>query len=164
MGRIKIIAFDLSLSNSGYAVGEVKDRQLKIVEYGSIGTKRYSKHPTGYRLNYIAKQVQKIYKKYPEAKHVVKERSFSNGRITATQQIYKVVGVWELISHIAKHDDFKELTPASVKKFVTGKGRATKEEVATAVKERTGIETAVDDESDAIAILIALCMQEDMID
>lgn len=164
MAKKQILAFDLSLSNSGYAVGEVEDGKLKIVEIGSINTKRFSRHPHGYRLNYIAKKLGEIYKKYPDADALVKEQSFSNGRVKATQIIWKVVGVWELISFIKGYERHTDITPPSVKKQVTGNGRAKKEEVAQAVKELTGIETANDDESDAVAVLIAYCKQEKLIE
>ena len=159
---MRILSFDLSLTNSGWAVGDIIDGKLTIVEYGAIGTKRFATRGTGMRLNHIATEVTALYEKYlPD--QVVKERSFSNGRITATQQIYKVVGIWEMVSHLADQDSFAELTPSTVKKAVTGNGRATKQQVAAAVKEITGIDTKVDDESDAIAVLIAYVQQEGLI-
>lgn len=151
---MRVLAFDLSLSNSGYAVGDIVDGTLTVVEYGSIGTKRIAKQGTGKRLHYIATEVKKLYAKFSPDR-VAKERSFSNGRITATQQIYKVVGVWEMISHTAGIDEFTDITPPTVKKQLTGNGRASKEEVARAVKDYTGIETKINDESDAIAVLIS---------
>ncbi|WP_440614748.1 crossover junction endodeoxyribonuclease RuvC [Bacillus subtilis] len=165
-----IIAFDLSLSNTGYAVGEVKGRSLKLIEVGSIGTKRFAKRSTGFRLNYIAKEIRELYKKY-EIDKVVKERSFSNARIVATQQIYKVNGVFELMTHIANHDDFSEITPPSIKKQLTGNGKASKNEVADAVLKQfrdimgdTTVKFKNNDESDAVAVLIAYCKQEGLID
>lgn len=159
-----LLGFDLSLSNSGWAVGKVEGGVLTVVDYGSIGTKRFSKRSTGFRLHHIAKELKELYKKYPTATKVIKERSFSNARITASQQIQKVNGVWELFSHLAGHEDFTEIAPTSVKKLVTENGKASKKEVADAVRELTGIETKVEDESDAIAVLIAYCRKEGLID
>jgi crossover junction endodeoxyribonuclease RuvC len=167
---MKIIAFDLSLSNTGYAVGKIKDRKLSIVEIGTIGTKRYAQRSTGFRLNYIAKEVRELYKKH-ELDRVVKEQSFSNSRIKATQQIFKVNGVWELMTYLADKEDFAELTPSTVKKELTGNGRATKEEVAEAVLAHfrsimgdSNLKFGNKDESDAVAVLIAYCKKEDLID
>lgn len=160
----EIIAFDLSLTNSGYAVGKVTDRDLEIIEVGSIKTKYKKGEEAGRRLLTIAKAVKELYQQYPDAKKVVKERSFSNGRVKATQQIFKVVGVWELMSFLAGHDEFTDIAPNSVKKEVAGHGRANKKQVAEKVKELTGIEPDNDDESDAIAVLITYCMQKDLID
>lgn len=164
MSKKQIIAFDLSLSNSGYVVGEVENGQLEIVEVGSINTKRFSRHSHGYRLNYVAKQFAELYGKYPDADAIVKEMSFSNGRIKATQIIWKVVGVWELITFIKGYKEHTDIAATSVKKQVTGNGRASKEDVATAVMEFTGVETSNNDESDALAVLIAYCKQENLLE
>lgn len=164
MSSKQIIAFDLSLTNTGYAVGEVEDGQLNIVEVGSINTKRFTKHPHGYRLNFIATEVSKVYKKYPKADAVVKESSFSNGRIRATQIIWKVVGVWELITFIRGHTEHTDIANSTVKKQVAGNGRAKKEQVAEAVAEITGIVPKNHDEADAIAVLLTYCEQNDLIE
>lgn len=163
-----IIAFDLSLSNTGWVAGRVVDGILEIVEIGSISTKKYTKRSTGFRLHYIANEIKKIYQKY-ETDAVVKERSFSNGNITATQQIFKVNGVWEMMTHLASHE-FTEITPASVKKELTGNGRATKDEVQDAVLSHfrtimgdSSLKFSNKDESDAVAVLITYCKKEGLI-
>lgn len=165
-----ILAFDLSLSNTGFAVGKVVNRKLEIIEVGSIGTKRFAQRSTGFRLDYIAREVNKLYKRYAETEAVVKERSFSNGNITATQQIFKVNGVWEMMTHIADHD-FTEITPSQVKKELTGNGRASKDEVKDAVLSHfrtimgdSSLKFGNKDESDAVAVLITYCKKKGLID
>lgn len=167
---MKIIAFDLSLSNSGYCIGEIKGRTLFILEIGSIGTKRFAQRSTGFRLNHIAKEIKALFKKH-DYDRVVKEQSFSNSRIKATQQIFKVNGVWELMTHLADKDDFSELTASTVKKELTGNGRASKEEVAEAclahfrtIMGDSTLKFNNKDESDAVAVLIAYCRKEGLID
>lgn len=160
----KIIAFDLSLSNTGYAVGEVTDGKISIIEVGSISTKRFTRRPLGFRLNHIAQNVKKIFTEHPDAGAVVKERSFSNGRITATQRIFMVNGVWELVAYLNGVDEYTDIAPNSVKKTVTGNGRASKQVVAKKVAELTDVETNNNDESDAVAVLIAYCRQEELLD
>lgn len=160
----QIIAFDLSLTNSGYAVGEVEDGELEIIEFGSISNKRFSRHSHAFRLNRIAEAVTALLKKYPDADAIVKEGSFSNSFIKSTQIIFKVVGVWELVAFLNGHEHFTDIAPNSVKKAVTGNGRAKKFQVAEAVKEITGLETANDDESDAIAVLLAYCADKRLIE
>lgn len=161
----KLLSFDLSLSNSGWAVFIVKDRKIKLKAYGAIGTKRFAQRSTGMRLDYISKEIRKIYKEHkPDI--VVKERSFSNFRITATQQIFKVNGVWEHMTFLADQEDFTELTPSEVKKYVTGNGKAKKPEVTKAVNEYFDLNLkAVDNDiADAIAVGLAHCMKEGLID
>lgn len=162
-GRKKVIAFDMSLTNSGYAVGEVVDGELFILEVGSIPTTRFTQYSHGFRLNHIGEEVSKIYKRFPDADAVVKEGSFSNRFVRSTQVLFKVVGVWELITFLRGFEEFTDIAPSSVKKTVTGNGRANKQLVAEAVDKLTGIETANDDESDAIAVLLSYCSQEQLI-
>ena len=164
MTKHQIIAFDLSLTNSGYAVGEVEDGELTILEYGSISNKRFSRHSHGFRLDRIADAISELFKKYPDADAVVKEGSFSNGFIKSTQALFKVVGVFELTTFLNGYEHFTDIAPNSVKKTVTGNGKAKKDVVAKAVKEITGIETANDDESDAIAVLLAYCVDKKLIE
>lgn len=162
-GRKKVIAFDMSLTNSGYAVGEVVDGELFILEVGSIPTTRFTKYSHGFRLNHIGEEVSKIYKRFPDADLVAKEASFSRF-VRSTQAIYKVNGVWELITFLRGHEDFTDLAPSTIKKEVTGKGNSNKQVVAEYVERLTGIVTANDDESDAIAVLLTFCSREKLID
>lgn len=163
MAKKLVIAFDLSLTNSGYAVGEVEDGVLEIVEYGSISNKRFSRHSHGFRLNRLAEAVTELFEKYPEADAIVKEGSFSNGFIKSTQILFKVVGAWELTAFNNGHEHFIDIAPNSVKKAVTGNGHAKKNQVAEAVERLTGIKTSNDDESDAIAVLLSYCEQNNLI-
>lgn len=160
----KLLSFDLSLSNSGWAVFTIEDRELKLDTYGSIGTKRFAQRSTGMRLDYISKEVGKLYKEHKPT-IVVKERSFSNFRITATQQIFKVNGVWEHTTYLADQEDFSELTPSEVKKYVTGDGKAKKDKVTKAVNDHFGLKLkAVDNDiADAIAVGLAYCRREGLI-
>lgn len=161
---VRLLSFDLSLSNSGWALSEIAEGKLTLLEYGSIGTKRFSKRSTGFRLEYIYKQLNDIYSRN-KVDLVVKERSFSNARITATQQIMKVNGIWELASYLAEHEDFEELPPSTVKKWATGDGRADKQAVITAVNDYFGLtlKKADNDIADAIAVGLAYCRKEELI-
>lgn len=158
----RVMAFDLSLTNSGWAVGDVTDNKLTVVDFGSIGTKRWAKEGTGKRLHKFAEEIERIYKKY-QPDSVAKERSFSNGRIKATQQIFKVNGVWEMLSHLEAHDAFKEYAATSVKKELTGDGRASKPQVRTAVESILGVTPRNEDESDALAVLYTHCIREELL-
>lgn len=67
-----------------------------------------------------------------------------------------MVGVTDLYAWAFAHKGFDEIAPSAVKKLVTGKAAATKEEVAEALEAYVGKqEYACDDESDAVAVGIA---------
>ena len=73
-----------------------------------------------------------------------------------TQVLCKVVGVTDLYAWAFGHREFAEIAPSAVKKLVTGKASANKEEVAAALESYVGKqEYACDDESDAVAVGIA---------
>lgn len=69
----------------------------------------------------------------------------------------KVVGVIDLaLENLSSGRTFDELPPLTVKKQVTGSGRAKKDEVAAALPQYVGNQTyETDDESDAVAVGIA---------
>ena len=57
-----------------------------------------------------------------------------------------------------------EIAPTTVKKLLTGSGKASKEEVAAALERFVGKqEYAVDDESDAVAVGIAWLASQNLI-
>ncbi|MGE6629630.1 crossover junction endodeoxyribonuclease RuvC [Bacillus sp. NPDC077027] len=172
MDRGKVIlALDLSLTSTGYAVGVVLGGEIKLIEVGSINNKRYAKRSQAFRLHQIATKLKELYRKY-EFDYIIKERGFVNARAMATQALFKVAGVADLISFAFGHEIKAELSPSTIKKLVTGDGRADKEKVQKAVEAFLGndvnglnlIEFINDDESDAVACLIAYCVQEKLIE
>ena len=91
----------------------------------------------------------------PQADVFVRERGFSC-HASGTQTLFKVVGVSDMALWNAKKETFQEIPPAKVKKRITGKGSATKTEVADALSAFVGAFLyASNDESDAVAIGIA---------
>lgn len=166
-----ILALDLSLSSTGFAIGKVVDSKVKLLEIGHINNKRYAKQTQAYRLNEIAKRLTSLYEQYP-IDIVIKERGFVNGRAVATQALFKVAGVADLISFTHGHSIDTEIPPTTIKKQVTGDGKADKQKVMRAVETYLGrdvkglslVQFATDDESDAVALLIAFCIKEGLIE
>jgi crossover junction endodeoxyribonuclease RuvC len=70
-----------------------------------------------------------------------------------TQALFKVVGVADLAAWTTCRTEFVEIAPTTVKKTLTGSGKAGKEEVAAVLERYVGRqEYATDDESDAVAV------------
>ena len=85
----------------------------------------------------------------------VREKGFSRFP-HETQALFKVVGVADLAAWRTSKTEFVEIAPTTVKKLLAGSGKATKEEVATALETYVGNHKyEVDDESDALAVGIA---------
>ena len=85
----------------------------------------------------------------------VREKGFSRFP-HETQALFKVVGVADLAAWRKCRTEFVEIAPTTVKKLLTGSGKASKDEVAKALERYVRKQTyTTDDESDAIAVGIA---------
>lgn len=75
----------------------------------------------------------------------------------------KVVGVIDLaLENLCAERTFEELPPPTVKKHVTGSGKAKKPEVAASLPQYVGEQSyKTDDESDAVAIAIAWLLKNE---
>lgn len=94
----------------------------------------------------------------------VRERGVS--RFNAeVQTLFRVVGIADLCLWKKKKDLYFELPPSTVKKLITGDGRAAKETVAEALASYIGEQTyQTDDESDACAVGIAWFIANGMLE
>lgn len=159
------LAMDLSLSSPGFAVLAVFEGKPIVLEVSHIKTNAKKSH--GFRIGQIAEEITRLIMLY-SPKHYVREKGFSRFPAT-TQAIFKVVGVADYVSYIfGKFEGSAvEIAPTSVKKAVTGDGKASKEDVAFAVHSILQLEDkeffANDDESDAAAVGVAFYKQKGMI-
>ncbi len=158
------LAMDLSLSSPGFAVLAVFEDKPIVLEVTSLKTNAKTSH--GARLTQIAEEIAFLIRKY-QPEHIVREKGFSRFAAT-TQALFKVVGVSDYISHRFADKSVDEVAVTTVKKAVTGDGRADKQAVQDAVLRILQIETADyftnDDESDACAVGIAYMAQKGVIE
>lgn len=156
------LALDLSLTSSGIAVIAITEGQPIILEVSHVPT--LAKHSHGHRLWQISDEIERYFKAYsPE--HVVREKGFS--RFPAvTQALFKVVGCSDMVAQLYGHT-VAEILPTTVKKAITGSGKASKDEVAAEVVRILKIEDAnyftTDDESDAAAVGITYLKRKGLI-
>ena len=61
----------------------------------------------------------------------VREKGFSRFP-RETQALFKVIGVADLVAWQKKRAEYHEIAPTTIKKLLTGSGKATKEDVAAA--------------------------------
>ena len=93
----------------------------------------------------------------------VREKGFSRFP-HETQALFKVIGVADLAAWKTCRTEFVEIAPTTVKKLLTGSGKASKQEVAAALERYVGKQTyTTDDESDAIAVGIAWLKRQKII-
>lgn len=132
-----------------------------MIEKGHVKTN--AKKPHGCRLKQIEKALIKLRDMY-EYGAVIRERGFSRFH-SVTQTLFKVVGISDMVF---KDVEIAEIPPTTVKKTITGDGKADKAKVEQAVREalrlRNDTKFATDDESDACAVCLAYLMREGLID
>lgn len=165
------LALDLSLSQPGFAVLGITDGSPVVMESTVVKTDAKKSH--GYRLREIEIELNRYIRTY-RPKHVVRERGFS--RFPAvTMTLNKVVGVTDLVAfYEGDIDEINEIAVTSVKKLVTGNGKASKEDVAEAVFRRLQIENTdeyytksgklIDDKTDAMAVGLAYYIEKGLIE
>lgn len=161
-----VLAMDLSLSSPGFAVLALFEGKPIVLEVSHVKTTASKSH--GYRLQQIAIEISRLITQY-EPEHYVREKGFSRFA-TTTQALFKVVGVADYVTHqFATQAEVRaeEIAPTSVKKMLSGNGKASKEDVAFAVHSVLQLEDkdffANDDESDAAAVGVAYYMMKGLI-
>lgn len=164
-----VLALDLSLNGPGFAVLAITSEGHPIIlEKSHIKSRAAAKH--GEKLSVIGEKIEHYLLEYsPE--HIVREKGFSRFAAT-TQALYKVFGVADLVMYDYREicgspQEAHEIAPTSVKKAVTGNGKASKVEVADAVLRILQIDQADyfanDDESDAAGVGLAYYLEKGLI-
>lgn len=166
-GDFLILGCDLSMSSPGFALLQysANARSVSLLRLECVRNKKYmSIKPHGQILSEITNTLADLLSN-KEVKVVARERGISR-YAQSTETIHQVVGVSSMILWQIKECIFQELTPSTVKKNVTGFGRAEKEDVAEAIdnyipKHR---DFQTDDESDACAVAIAWLIENGYLD
>ena len=162
---LKLLALDLSLSSTGYAVIQWEEGCATVLEVGHIDNKRKGrmKWSHGKRLMHIYEELSFVINSYPDIELVVREKGVSRFN-RSTQVLFRVVGVVDLLLEEYELQPSKEITISETKKVITGDGKAEKATVATAVQQylTEKVTFANDDESDAVAVGVAYCIKEEL--
>lgn len=158
MESITVLGIDQGLANIGYCVMKVHKELIDepiILESNTFTTSSDLSTPD--RLGDIYDKVEDIFNRHPDISYLGCERLFFSGARSATiLNTNLVTGVLFLFTH-DKGIKIKDYPATSVKKIMTGDGKAKKEDIAKAIihiceinniadKERT------DHEDDSIAI------------
>lgn len=166
-GDFIILGCDLSMSSPGFALVQYReaDRSIEIIRVECVRNKKYMGIKThGKILAEIADMFADLIAN-KNVKVVIRERGISRFA-QATETLHQVVGVSTMILWQIKECSFQELTPSAIKKYVTGSGKAEKEDVAEAIDNYCPDHRAfyTDDESDACAAAIAWLIENGYLD
>lgn len=145
---MKISAFDLSLTGTGWAI---QDGEFPL-HFGTLNTRKL----TGMeRLRFIKVEVAKF--AYMSDLVIMEGLSFGSNDPSAQER----AGLAYLIRYFFWQEKQRYLlaAPSQVKKFCTGKGNAKKEMLIKEVYKRWGVEAADNNQADALVLMqIGRCL------
>lgn len=134
-----ILGLDLSSSCTGYGILDTKDNKVAVVDYGQFKPSANMSH--GAKYGFITHQIRALLKEYP-IDTVVLEMYFVGGFKSQGTFIcselrgsLKLMLAMDFPSIVLAEDIF----PSSLKKIITGNGRAEKIEVAKAILGKLGM-------------------------
>ena len=172
--KYTLIAADLSLKRPGFCVLNVERKDQNAIVANmctySVDNKTKTK-PRGQLLQEIAEKFKWIIENAGDNVFLVREQSINNcgGKMARTGTAAKtgissVVGVMDLIAWNHGKLSWEEFYPVSIKKMLTGTGKAEKSEVAAALNNYLGQhDYNNDDESDAAAVAVAWLIHHNQI-
>ena len=153
---MKILGIDPGTRNCGYAVIEKTGVNVKLIEAGLIKIKPSNLQ---YQIVELCEGLDLIFKAH-EINEVAIESMFYAYNPQSVLKLAQFRGALSL-KILQTHGNFAEYTPLQVKKAVTGKAKAAKEQVSFMVRRILGINREIKplDVTDAIAIALTHSMQ-----
>lgn len=150
---MRILGIDPGSVTCGYGVIDVEGKTFHLVEYGVVHVKRHSSS-FPQRLREIHRRLQAVIERSkPDV--CAMEKVFYAKSVKSVVQLSHARGVAMLVCADADRDPI-EYTPMQVKRAVTGRGAASKEQVQQMVLALLRIDETPDyyDATDALAIAI----------
>ncbi|NDJ27130.1 crossover junction endodeoxyribonuclease RuvC [Campylobacter sp. MIT 12-8780] len=148
---MKILGIDPGSRFCGYAIIEMKAGKNTLIEAGLIKIKPASLQ---YQITELCEGLDLIFKSHSFDEVAIEDIFFAYNPKTVLK-LAQFRGALSL-KILQTHGEFSEYTPLQVKKSVTGKAKATKEQVAFMVKRLLGIQKEIKplDITDAIAVAL----------
>lgn len=148
-----ILAVDPGTANTGYAVIEAANGQLKAIDYGVIKTPAGS--PIAERLRAIHDHINLLFGRFRPDQFVV-EQLFFNTNVRTAMAVGQARGVC-LLAAAKAQVAATEYTPLEVKQAVVGYGRAEKSQVKEMVRIILRLDEAPKEPDAADALALAIC-------
>lgn len=149
---MRILAIDPGTATTGYGVVEADGGRLRALAWGALRT--HSKDPVTLRLAQLRDGLVELLDRYGPSVMAV-ETLFFNRNVTSALAVGQARGV-ALLTAADRGLPVREFTPMQVKQAVTGRGRASKQQVGYMVKALLGLPEIPrpDDVADALAVAI----------
>jgi len=148
---VLILGIDPGTRNCGYAIIRKEGRQINLVEAGLIKMKP---EDLQFQIPQMVEGFEQIFKNY-EIDEVAMESMFYAHNPKTVIKLAQFRGAI-MLKILQEFGTFSEYTPLQIKKAVTGKAKASKEQVAFMVQRLLGIKKEIKplDITDAIAVAI----------
>ena len=150
---LRVLGIDPGTATVGWAVLDEIKGEVKAIAYGHIATS--PKNTTAERLLEIARDLERIMKKYKPDESAVEDLFFFKN-VKTVMKVSQARGAILLTLEKNCVSVFG-YTPLQVKQALTGYGRAEKKQVQTMVKEILKLKSIPKPDDTADAIAIALC-------
>lgn len=155
---VLILGIDPGTATTGFGLVNVNSRGNEVVEWGLIETDKKLLKET--RLDFIFEEIKRLIKKHKPDVFVFEKVFFSNNAKTVIA-VGQAQGVMLLAASKLKVH-VEEYAPGTIKKMITGNGRANKKEVqehirkilGNRVKSEAHKKTHFDNAADALAIAL----------
>lgn len=149
--NLKILGIDPGSRNCGYAIIEANKGKNILIEAGLIKIKPSTLQ---YQITELCEGLDLIFKNHSFDEIAIEDIFFAYNPKTVLK-LAQFRGALSL-KILQIHGDFAEYTPLQVKKAVTGKAKATKEQVSFMVKRLLGLSKDIKplDITDAIAVAL----------
>ena len=148
----KILGVDPGTNQLGYAVIEVRGKELKLITLGVLRLQKYNDHQT--KLKEIFLQLQEIIETYLP-RHMAVEAPFYGKNVQSMLKLGRAQGV-AMAAGMTMGVTITEYAPKKIKQSVTGSGNASKEQVAAMLNSilKMKIETPNLDATDALGAAV----------
>lgn len=143
-----ILGIDQGIANLGWSILMVKKDKFKVLKRGIINTE--ASKPICWRTDFIYKELQKVIKPYRTRIKLISVEKLNGGLVRDVQYVN---GIISLIGNICKCSIVQNI-PASVKKQITGDGKADKNKMIYFIENKFNIVEKNDHIADSIAIAI----------
>lgn len=164
-----LIGIDQGIANFGFAVLDIDETSSKIDEnsvkiLGSGLIKTHSKDPLGRRLITIRTKMESLIKEY-QPSMLGCEKLFYNAptggrnKSLAMMHVNMATGMLHILS-VENGMMIGEYPPTTVKKMITGNGRASKEEISQSIEKYLTKQVKSEHEVDAVAIGITAFLKQ----
>ncbi len=125
-----ILGIDPGTTIMGYGIIHIKNKKMTLVTYGVIHLSKLATHPD--KLKRIFERVDGLIKEFKPDEMAI-EAPFFGKNVQSMLKLGRAQGVC-IAASLSRNIPFEEYAPRRIKQAITGKGSASKEQVAAMIK------------------------------